>query len=62
MLIRLPPLVEQKKIIDILNTFEKEIIELEKKLEIIKEQKRFLLNNLITGAIRTPENLLTKVK
>jgi len=48
---------EQIAISDILNTADKEIISLEKKLSIIKNQKKFLLNNLITGAIRTPENL-----
>jgi hypothetical protein len=45
----------------ILTTADKEISELEKKLSIIKEQKRFLLNNLITGNIRTPETLSAKI-
>jgi len=53
---------EQKKIANILITMDKEIEGLEKKLSIIKNQKKFLLNNLITGVIRTPENLLAKVK
>jgi type I restriction enzyme, S subunit len=48
---------EQKEIADVLKVVDKEIMELEKKLSIIKEQKKFLLNNLITGVIRTPENL-----
>lgn len=48
---------EQKAIAGILVTVDKEIIELENKLEIVKEQKRYLLNNLITRAIRTPENM-----
>ncbi|OGI60970.1 hypothetical protein A2641_00485 [Candidatus Nomurabacteria bacterium RIFCSPHIGHO2_01_FULL_37_25] len=48
---------EQKKIANILTTTDKEITELEKKLSIIKNQKKFLLNNLITGAIRTPESM-----
>ncbi len=52
---------EQKAIAEILNTADKEIAELEKKLSIIKEQKRYLLNNLITGTIRTPETLSTKL-
>ena len=56
-----PELEEQKVIANILTTADKEITELEKKLCIIKEQKRYLLNNLITGAIRTPETLSTKV-
>ena len=48
---------EQNKIAEILITAEKEINELEKKLSIITDQKKYLLNNLITGKIRTPENL-----
>lgn len=51
---------EQNAIADILTTADKEITELENKLSIIKDQKKFLLNNLITGAIRTPENLSVK--
>jgi type I restriction enzyme, S subunit len=57
--LKLPPLKEQESIVKILATADKEIAELEKKLNIIKEQKRFLLNNLITGVIRTPEGLTT---
>ncbi len=49
---------EQKAIADILVTADWEIEKLEEKLRIIKDQKKYLLNNLITGAIRTPENLL----
>lgn len=52
---------EQKAIAEILTTADKEITELEKKLSILKEQKRYLLNNLITGKIRTPETLSTKL-
>jgi type I restriction enzyme S subunit len=52
---------EQKAISKILTTADKEITELEKKLQIIKEQKKYLLNNLITGAIRTPETLSTRL-
>lgn len=48
---------EQIAIAEILTTADLEITTLEKKLSILKEQKRFLLNNLITGTIRTPENL-----
>lgn len=55
--INLPNVKEQKAIADILTTVDKEITELEKKLSIIKDQKKYLLNNLITGVIRTPENL-----
>jgi type I restriction enzyme S subunit len=45
---------EQKAIADILVTADREIEKLEEKLRIIKEQKKFLLNNLITGQIRVP--------
>jgi type I restriction enzyme, S subunit len=56
-----PDIKEQNAIAGILTIADEEITELEKKLFIIKEQKRFLLNNLITGVIRTPENLSVKV-
>jgi type I restriction enzyme S subunit len=59
--IDLPNSKEQSAIEMILTTADKEISELEKKLSIIKEQKRFLLNNLITGNIRTPETLSAKI-
>lgn len=59
--LKLPPLKEQESIVKILATADKEITGLEKKLSIIKEQKRYLLNNLITGTIRTPETLSTKI-
>ena len=57
----LPSLKEQEKIASVLIAADKEITELEKKLKIIKEQKRYLLNNLITGTIRTPETLSVKL-
>lgn len=60
--IKIPSIKEQTVIVEILTTSDKEITELERKLEIIKDQKKYLLNNLITGVIRTPENLLEKVK
>jgi type I restriction enzyme S subunit len=59
--LKLPSLKEQESIVKILVTADKEITELEKKLSILKEQKRYLLNNLITGTIRTPETLSTKI-
>lgn len=55
--IDIPNIKEQNAIANILNTADKEITELERKLKIIKDQKKYLLNNLITGVIRTPENL-----
>lgn len=50
---------EQNAIAEILTTADKEITKLEKKLQITKDQKKYLLNNLITGTIRTPEKLST---
>lgn len=55
----IPEYKEQSQIADVLTAADQEIIELEKKLSILQEQKRYLLNNLITGTIRTPETLLT---
>lgn len=52
---------EQSAIAQILTTADKEINKLENKLKILKEQKRYLLNNLITGTIRTPETLSAKL-
>lgn len=52
---------EQSAIAQILTTSDKEINSLENKLKILKEQKRYLLKNLITGTIRTPETLLAKL-
>ena len=48
---------EQSAIANILTTADQEIELLQRKLKKLKEQKKYLLNNLITGAIRTPENL-----
>jgi type I restriction enzyme S subunit len=59
--LNIPPILEQKAIAEILITADKEITELQKKLSIIKDQKKFLLNNLITGTIRTPETLSIKL-
>ncbi len=57
--VSLPSLEEQRGIVAILDTVDKEIQELEHKLKFLQEQKRYLLNNLITGAIRTSEKLST---
>lgn len=48
---------EQVAIANALNVADKELKELEKKLSLLTNQKKYLLNNLITGAIRTPETL-----
>lgn len=52
-----PNLREQVALANILTTADKEINQLEHKLLILKDQKKYLLNNLVTGIIRTPETL-----
>lgn len=51
---------DQRNIADILINSDKVIDLLEKQKQIIKLQKQYLLKNLITGKIRTPENLKIK--
>ncbi len=53
--IELPSIEEQTAIADIIVTANQEIKILEKKKKIIEDQRRFLLNNLVTGKIRVPE-------
>lgn len=53
---------EQSVIASVITAADKETIKLEKKLSLLKNQKKYLLNNLITGAIRTPETLSTHSK
>jgi type I restriction enzyme S subunit len=48
---------EQKSIVDVLRAQEKTIDLLQQKLTLLKDQKKYLLNNLVTGAIRTPAQL-----
>ena len=50
-----PPPSEQQAIASVLSASDEEIADLERKLVVLKEQKRFLLNNLVTGTIRLPE-------
>jgi type I restriction enzyme S subunit len=51
--IDMPKIEEQNVIEKILTTADNEIKMLEKRLSILKDQKKYLLNNLITGTIRT---------
>jgi type I restriction enzyme S subunit len=51
----LPPLEEQQAIAKVLSAADGEIEVLERKLATWKDQKKFLLNNLVTGSIRLPE-------
>jgi len=50
--INLPNIKEQSAIVNILNISDEEIKVIKKKLSILKDQKKYLLNNLITGKIR----------
>jgi type I restriction enzyme S subunit len=50
-----PSIGEQEEIAKILNRADKEIDLLDVKIKIIKNQKKYLLNNLITGKIRIHE-------
>ncbi|EKD65068.1 MAG: Type I restriction-modification system specificity subunit S [uncultured bacterium] len=53
--IHIPTNEEQTAIANILTTADQEIEALEKKRALIEDQKKFLLNNLVTGKIRLPE-------
>ena len=50
--VKLPPLKEQQKIVQVLTTADKEIELLKKELEALKEQKRGLMQKLLTGEVR----------
>ncbi|MFH2000412.1 MAG: restriction endonuclease subunit S [Planctomycetota bacterium] len=50
-----PFIKEQKAIASVLSAADGEIEALERKLAILKDQKKFLLNNLVTGTIRLPQ-------
>jgi type I restriction enzyme S subunit len=55
--VNLPTTKEQNAIAQILTAADDEIEGLERKLGILKRQKKFLLNNLVTGSIRVPEGV-----
>lgn len=57
--IKVPPIEEQNAIAKILFTADREIELLEQKLATLQQQRTYLLNNLVTGAIRTPADILT---
>lgn len=46
---------EQNAIAEVLSSADAEIKVLENKLDLLKDQKRFLLNNMVTGTIRLPQ-------
>ena len=51
----LPSLEEQQAIAAVLSSADAEIAAQERKLAALREQKRFLLNNMVTGSLRLPE-------
>ena len=56
-IINLPSLDEQVAIVKVLDGLAEEVRLSEKKLKKINDQKKYLLKNLITGTIRTPDDL-----
>ena len=54
---RIPSIEEQTAIGNILTKADKEIMTLVEELTLIKDQKIYLLNNLISGRIRISENM-----
>jgi len=54
-LVYLPPLQEQQAIASVLSEAGAEISALARKLAALQHQKRFLLNNMVTGTIRLPQ-------
>lgn len=57
--VQIPSIKEQKQIAEILSTTDDEIDKLEQKQLVLTSQKDYLLRNLLTGTIRTPEKLST---
>lgn len=58
--LRVPEIEEQTSIANILTTADNEIRQIKQKLSLLTDQKKYLLNNLITGVIRTPKTLSTR--
>lgn len=54
LMIPLPSLEEQRAIAELLTSEDMEIQTLERKLALLIDQKKYLLNNLVTGTIRLP--------
>lgn len=57
MKIVIPSVEEQRSIVSALNVIRLQIEQITKLKDLVKLQKKYLLRNLITGAIRTPEDL-----
>ena len=54
-IVSLPPLPEQKRIVKVLETWDKAIEKLTKKIEIKKNIKKGLMQRLLTGKVRLPK-------
>lgn len=57
LILTIPGIQEQEAIAAVLIKAEAEIRSLERKLAALREQKRFLLNNMVTGTLRLPQFL-----
>ena len=55
----IPANSEQRAITAVLSSADAEIAALDRKLAVLREQKRFLLNNMVTGTIRLPQFVST---
>jgi len=60
MRIRLPGIQEQRRIAKVLDASNAELRLLERKLNALKQQKRGLMQQLLTGQVRVPNSLLKK--
>jgi len=60
MRIRLPGIQEQRRIAKVLDAANAELRLLERKLKALKQQKRGLMQQLLTGQVRVPKSLLKK--
>lgn len=56
---KIPPIEEQKKIANVLNTADKEIELLDKQIKTLKKQKRGLMQKLLTGKVRVKVDMVT---
>lgn len=59
-IIPLPSIDEQRKIVALIQTAENELKTLRKYYESLKQQKRGLMQQLLTGKVRVPKSLLKK--
>ena len=58
--VTLPSIEEQERAIALIRALNDELDSLSAKKMLLLDQKKYLLQNLITGKIRTPETLTSK--